>query len=122
MKFTTLTLLAVLMAAPGLALAQAQVQSASQSQPQAQAPAPDRLQVRSWAASCANCHGTNGRAQPGMASLAGSSREELLRSLLEYKNGVRPATVMHQLAKGYTDEQLATLAGYFASLPREGAQ
>ena len=27
---------------------------------------PDALQVRSWAAACANCHGTDGRAQPGM--------------------------------------------------------
>ena len=75
-------------------------------------------QVRVWAAACANCHGTNGRAQPGMPSLAGTPREELLRSMLEYKNGVRPATIMHQLAKGYTDEQLAALAGYFAALPR----
>jgi len=102
MKSTTLALLAALIGAPGLAQAQA----------------PDPLQLRSWAAACANCHGTDGRAQPGMPSLVGSSREEMLRSLLEYKNGVRPATVMHQLAKGYTDEQLAALAGYFASLPR----
>ena len=102
MRSTTLALLAALIGAPGLAQAQAT----------------DPLQLRSWAAACANCHGTNGRAQPGMPSLVGSSREEMLRSLLEYKNGVRPATVMHQLAKGYTDEQLAALAGYFASLPR----
>lgn len=102
MKPTTLALLAALTAAPGLASAQAV----------------DPLQVRSWAAACANCHGTNGRAQPGMPSLAGTPREELLRSMLEYKNGVRPATIMHQLAKGYTDEQLAALAGYFAALPR----
>ena len=31
----------------------------------------DPVHVRSWAASCAACHGTNGHAQPGMISLAG---------------------------------------------------
>jgi len=35
-----------------------------------------------------------------------------------FKNGSRPATVMHQLAKGYTDAQVETLATYFASLKR----
>ncbi|EXI71532.1 MAG: Flavocytochrome c cytochrome subunit [Candidatus Accumulibacter sp. SK-11] len=31
-----------------------------------------------------------------------------------FKNGTRPATIMHQLAKGYTDEEIAILAEYFA--------
>ena len=43
----------------------------------AQAQAPDPLQVRSWAAGCANCHGTNGQAQPGMVSLAGVSQDDI---------------------------------------------
>jgi len=72
-------------------------------------------QVRVWAAACANCHGTEGRAEPGMASLAGRDQAELQKILLEYKAGTRPATLMHQLAKGYTDEQLAQIAGYFAA-------
>ena len=36
----------------------------------------DPLQVRSWAAACANCHGTNGSAQPGNEPLAGASKDE----------------------------------------------
>ncbi len=81
----------------------------------AQAQAPDPLQVRSWAASCANCHGTNGRAQPGMESLAGVAKEDIAKKMLDYKAGRRPATVMHQLAKGYSDEQIEAIAGYFAA-------
>jgi sulfide dehydrogenase cytochrome subunit len=34
---------------------------------------------------------------------------------MDFKAGKRPATIMHQLAKGYTDEQLADIAGYFAA-------
>ena len=77
-------------------------------------PATD-LQVRSWAAACSNCHGTNGVAQPGMESLAGASKDDLLKKMLDFKNGRKPATVMHQLAKGYSDEQLEALAKYFAN-------
>jgi cytochrome subunit of sulfide dehydrogenase len=72
-------------------------------------------QIRVWAAACASCHGTNGQAQPGMATLAGRNQAELQKILLEYKAGTRPATLMHQISKGYTDEQLGQIAGYFAA-------
>ena len=78
----------------------------------AQADAP---QVRSWAAACSNCHGTGGVALPGMESLAGASKADLLRKLMDFKSGSRPATIMHQIAKGYSDEQLEQIAGYFAA-------
>ena len=76
----------------------------------------DPLQVRSWAAGCANCHGTKGIAQTGMESLAGVNKDELLKKMLDFKTGKKPATIMHQLSKGYTDEQLAQLAAYFSAL------
>jgi cytochrome subunit of sulfide dehydrogenase len=82
---------------------------------QAQPISPDPLQVRSWAASCSNCHGTNGQAQPGMASLAGQSKEDIIGKMREFKSGQRPATVMHQLAKGYSDSQIETIAAYFSA-------
>lgn len=72
-------------------------------------------QVRVWAAACASCHGTDGRAQPGMEPLAGKDADELLRKLMEFKSGARPATLMHQLSKGYSDEQLKDIAAYFAA-------
>ncbi len=77
--------------------------------------AQDALQVRSWAASCANCHGTNGVAQPGMEPLAGLRKEDIASKMLDFKNGRKPATVMHQLAKGYSDEQIQAIAAYFAA-------
>ena len=82
------------------------------------AQAADPLQVRGWAAACANCHGTAGIAQPGMESLAGAPRDDMARKLLDFKAGRRPATIMHQLAKGYSDEQLEQLAAYFAALKK----
>ena len=75
----------------------------------------DPLQVRSWAAACANCHGTNGNAQKGNEPLAGANKDEMLKKLMDFKSGAKPATIMHQLSKGYTDEQLAAIATWFAA-------
>jgi len=76
---------------------------------------PDPLQVRSWAAGCANCHGTNGRAETGNESLAGANKDEMVKKMLDFKAGRRPATIMHQLSKGYSDAQIVAIAGYFAA-------
>jgi cytochrome c553 len=63
----------------------------------------------------ANCHGTDGRAQPGMESLAGANKDDMVKKMLDFKAGRKPATIMHQLAKGYSDEQITAIAGYFAA-------
>ncbi|MEY2685144.1 MAG: Cytochrome subunit of sulfide dehydrogenase [Pseudomonadota bacterium] len=75
-------------------------------------------QVKVWAAACANCHGTNGKAQPGMESLAGKDKDDMSQKLLDFKSGRKPATIMHQLAKGYSDDQLKAIAAYFAAQPK----
>ena len=72
-------------------------------------------QVRVWAAACANCHGTDGKAQPGMVALAGQTKSDIEQKMLAFKNGQRPATIMHQIAKGYSDAQITQLAVYFAA-------
>lgn len=80
----------------------------------------DGLQVRGLAASCAACHGIRGVAPAGtgIESLAGQTQQDLLRKLRDFKSGSKPATLMHQLSKGYSDEQLAQLADYFSALTR----
>ncbi len=77
----------------------------------------EALYVRALAATCANCHGTQGRAQPGssVVSLAGLPREHIIAQMQAFKNGTRSATIMHQLSKGYSDAQIAQIAGYFAA-------
>ncbi len=71
--------------------------------------------ARNLAATCANCHGTNGKAKGDMKPLAGMPAEKLLALWADFKSGAQPATVMHQIAKGYTDEQVRLIATYFAS-------
>jgi cytochrome c553 len=71
--------------------------------------------ARNLAATCANCHNTTGRSLTGMPEIAGRSKESLASTLKEFKGGQRPATIMHQIAKGYTDGQLELIAAYFAA-------
>ena len=78
------------------------------------------LQVQSLAATCANCHGTNGRAVEGASvpGLAGMPAAYITEQMKAFKAGTRPATVMHQLAKGFSDAQIDTIAAYFAAQKR----
>lgn len=82
---------------------------------QAQATAPDMVLARNLAATCANCHGTNGNARGDMKPLAGVSADKIVAMFADYKSGNQPATIMHQIAKGYTDEQIKLIAGFFAA-------
>jgi cytochrome subunit of sulfide dehydrogenase len=81
----------------------------------AQATAPDPNLARNLAATCANCHGTNGNAQGEMKTLAGTPAERTIALMASYKTGALAGTIMHQIAKGYTDEQVRLIAGYFAA-------
>jgi sulfide dehydrogenase cytochrome subunit len=72
------------------------------------------------AATCTACHGTRGNTVTSLGSaalppLAGQPKEALLASLKAFKAGSRPATIMTQLARGYTDEQLEQVAAWFAA-------
>jgi cytochrome c553 len=78
------------------------------------ATAQEDLKARNWAVACNACHGTDGRSEGGMPAIAGYKAPELHRILVEFKEGKRPATVMHQLAKGYSSDELRRIAEYFS--------
>lgn len=75
------------------------------------------LYAKSLAATCANCHGTNGHAVSGspVVGLAGLPADYIAAQMKAFKSGARPATVMHQLAKGFNDAQIDQMAAYFAA-------
>jgi cytochrome subunit of sulfide dehydrogenase len=79
------------------------------------APAPQAHLARNLAATCANCHGTNGNARGDMKPLAGVSADKIVSAMADFKSGAMPATIMHQIAKGYTDEQIRLIASYLAA-------
>ena len=70
------------------------------------------LYKRGLAATCANCHGTDGKGvvDGGMPLINNLTSEQMLAQLKAFKSGAREGTIMPQLAKGYSDEQLETIA------------
>lgn len=67
---------------------------------------------------CAGCHGTNGAsAGLSMPTIAGLDRGYLLSVMTDYKVGLRPATIMDRIARGYSEQELAAIAGWFAQQP-----
>ena len=111
---------AALMAA-GLAAASAWAQQRGVPPP---AFAPSNLTpagVRALAAACAPCHGTDGHAVPGspLKPLAGRPSGEIVQALALFKEGRKEATVMQQIARGFTDEEVAAMAEYFSRQPRQ---
>ena len=85
--------------------------------------AQDAAAGRSLAATCFTCHGTDGNSVQGVPpSLAGRPANELFQAMKDFQAGKRPATIMHQHAKGYTDEQLKSIAAYFAAVKPAAAR
>ncbi len=74
----------------------------------------ENVKSRDLAAGCAACHGTNGHSVRGMAALAGVDKNQIINVMQEFKTGKRPATLMHQIAKGYSDEQIGQIAEFFS--------
>jgi len=76
--------------------------------------------ARNLAAACAICHGTQGKPPAGapVIPLAGLPRDHIASQMRAFRDGSRPATVMHQIAKGYNDAQIDAMAAWFAAQPR----
>lgn len=83
-------------------------------------PPPGDPRREALASTCAACHGSEGRVVEGsgMPDLRGLDRTYLRTQLQAFREGTRPATVMHQIARGYAPAQLDELAAYFSALPK----
>ncbi len=68
------------------------------------------------AAACAGCHGADGRGVAPNPALAGKSEDQLIQAMQDYKSGKRPNAIMKGLVAGLSDQDIANLAAYYASL------
>lgn len=115
-------LLAALLVASPAAFAQSAQSPATSVPPAAPVPAFASANVsaegaRALAANCAICHGPQGRAAPGstVPALAGRNAQGIVVLMAAYRDGKIPGTIMHQIAKAYSDAEIAAIADYFAA-------
>jgi len=69
------------------------------------------------AATCAGCHGTDGKlATVEMVPLAGMAEAGFVRAMQDFRSGKRQSTLMGHVARGFTDSEVRAMARYFASV------
>ncbi|HEY7539360.1 MAG TPA: cytochrome C [Methylomirabilota bacterium] len=66
------------------------------------------------AAACSGCHPSSARASTPVARLTGRDRVEIVKAMQDFRSGVRSATVMDRIAKGFTDAEIEAIAAWFA--------
>ncbi len=77
--------------------------------------AQDANSIRGMAATCANCHGTEGRSAGTVPGLAGVDKTQIVQQMQDFKTGKRASTIMQQLARGFTDAQIEQIAAWFSA-------
>src|ERR1700693_3393273 len=68
------------------------------------------------AAACAGCHGANGEGVKPNPALAGKPEGEIVQALMDYKSGKRANPIMKTFANQLSDQDMANVAAYYASL------
>lgn len=78
----------------------------------------DAVRGRELVSTCAACHGPDGNAQiPDSPNLAGQNEAYTLRQLKLLKSGERDAPTMAGQLNNSSEQDLADMAAYYASLP-----
>jgi sulfide dehydrogenase cytochrome subunit len=71
---------------------------------------------------CAGCHGTDGlSAGPASPTIAGMNAEYFTETMKQFRDGKMYSTIMGRIAKGYTDQELESMAKFFAAKPYKPA-
>jgi cytochrome c553 len=68
------------------------------------------------AGACAGCHGANGEGVKPNPALAGKPEGEMVQALMDYKSGKRANPIMKTFATQLSDQDMANVAAYYASL------
>ena len=68
--------------------------------------------------SCTMCHGALGMSRSTAPNLAGQYPEVVAKQLHDYQSGKRSSAIMSSLALALSEENIADLAAYYASLPK----
>jgi cytochrome c553 len=68
------------------------------------------------ASTCAACHGAKGEGKSPNPALAGKTEDQVVQALKDYKSGKRANAVMKSFATPLSDQDMANLAAYYASL------
>ena len=67
------------------------------------------------ASSCSGCHATSKSVETLVPRLVGRSPAEIEAAMQEFRTGQKPASVMDHIAKGFSADELAAIAAWYAA-------
>ena len=76
----------------------------------------DAAAGKAKATACGGCHGANGEGKAPNPALAGKPEDQFVQALKDYKSGKRANGVMKTLSAPLSEQDMANLAAYYASL------
>jgi cytochrome subunit of sulfide dehydrogenase len=65
------------------------------------------------ASSCSGCHAASKSVDTPVPRLVGRSPAEIEGAMLAFRTGQKPASVMNRIAKGFSDEEIKTIAAWY---------
>ena len=68
------------------------------------------------ATACAGCHGASGEGKSPNPALTGKAEDQFVQALKDYKSGKRAHAIMKTFATPLSEQDMANLAAYYASL------
>ena len=66
-------------------------------------------------ASCSGCHATSKSVETLVPRLVGRSPAEIEAAMQEFRTGQKPASVMDGIAKGFSADEIAAIAAWYAA-------
>src|SRR5689334_10308338 len=67
------------------------------------------------ASSCSGCHAAHADVQSAIPRLNGRNAGEIVQQMAAFRSGQRPATIMDQISKGYSDAEIQAIADWYAA-------
>lgn len=72
---------------------------------------------------CAACHGTLGRlGDESFMPLANMPVNQFVTTMIDFREGRRPATLMGHVAQGFSDAEIRAMAEFFTAVPATGGK
>lgn len=69
------------------------------------------------AESCSGCHAAKPNVDTAVPRLAGQDPTAMVAALQAFRAGRRPATVMDRIAKGFSDNEIKSIAAWYGAQP-----
>ena len=69
--------------------------------------------------SCSGCHAASAAVETPVPRLAGMPAAQITEAVLDFRSGQRPGTIMPRIARGFSDDEIAAIAAWYAAQPAE---